>query len=170
MADKSKSLRQKRGGKINISAPTLISAPQSASNSITLADARAQSSRPSTASTTATTGSRRDGGLPRALRPGGTPGQAQNGVGMPTPIPRARNDQTADLVKRRYSTRFTNAPSEGFGEAPPVPTMPSIPSIPRRFATSESDEFGSARRIPIDPALLKDANLDVDKCESTADK
>jgi hypothetical protein len=180
MDDKSKSLRQKRTGKLKISAPTLISAPASANNTIDLKEAAAAaaasssvtapsvaapsvalpsvvapSSRPSTASTVATQSSRRDGGLPQALRTGlGPPGAG----GLPGANPRPRaNDQTADLVKRRYSTRFTNPP-----DLSNVPPMPTLPSMPRKFAQEKAEGLG--KKIVLDPVMMKDANFDAETC------
>ena len=42
---------------------------------------------------------------------------------------------TSDLVKRRYSTRFTNLPDFSNADAPPVP---SLPALPAQFAQSNS--------------------------------
>ena len=41
--------------------------------------------------------------------------------------PRTAGTDTSDLVKRRYSTRFTGGPSQD-GAPPPVPAMPSLPA------------------------------------------
>lgn len=152
-----KSLRQKRGGKLKISGPTLISAPKSATSStISIKDAAARQevSRPSTAGTSA---SRRDG-IPGALKTGagGVPGSG--------PIPRSRdrpaNDQTADLVKRRYSTRFTNLPDYS-----DTSLAPAVPQMPGRFLAGGADDIGGRKPIQFDESLFSDPNFDAEACK-----
>ena len=68
---------------------------------------------------------------------------------------------TSDLVKRRYSTRFTNLPDFSNADAPPVP---SIPAIPAQFAQSDSRP-SSARQnqqLQLDASALKDPNLQIE--------
>ena len=68
---------------------------------------------------------------------------------------------TSDLVKRRYSTRFTNLPDFSNTDAPPVP---SIPALPAQFAQSDARP-SSARQnqqLQLDPNALKDPNLHIE--------
>ncbi len=68
---------------------------------------------------------------------------------------------TSDLVKRRYSTRFTNLPDFSNAEVPPVP---SIPAIPPQFVQSDSRP-STARQdqhLQPDAAALKDPNLQIE--------
>jgi hypothetical protein len=137
------SLRQKRGGKlgskIQISAPTLISAPASASNATDISSKRSQ---PST--------------LPGAGLPGN-----------PRPRERPRDDKTADLVKRRYSTRFTTLPTDWDSTASPVPSVPSLPTVPSQFAVQPPARGGKlieGRTIKADPAVLKDPKFEAEDC------
>jgi hypothetical protein len=68
--------------------------------------------------------------------------------------------QTSDLVKRRYSTRFNNLPSDFDATAPPVPSVPSLPS---QFAqTTDRGRGPSPGRGPglnVDVKALRDPNL-----------
>ncbi|KAL2044379.1 hypothetical protein N7G274_003084 [Stereocaulon virgatum] len=69
---------------------------------------------------------------------------------------------TSDLVKRRYSTRFTNLPDFSNANAPPVPTIPTLPS---QFAQSDSRPSTArpGQKITVDVNALKDSNLHVEK-------
>ena len=69
---------------------------------------------------------------------------------------------TSDLVKRRYSTRFTNLPDFSSANAPPVP---SIPTLPSQFAQSDSRPSTArpGQKITVDVNALKDNNLQVEK-------
>jgi len=78
-------------------------------------------------------------------------------------------DRTADLVKRRYSTRFVGQPYD----AGPVPTMPAMPNIPLRFqqqqtSVSPSREGRSPERpgqgLRVDPRALRDPHLQPEQC------
>ncbi|KAI9677136.1 MAG: exocyst complex component exo84 [Bathelium mastoideum] len=79
-----------------------------------------------------------------------------------------RQDKTADLVKRRYSTRFNAIPQDG---APPLPGMPGLPQMPTQYKNQQpppsKDERrpGSSKgqRIPIETRALKDPNLQPEK-------
>ena len=77
----------------------------------------------------------------------------------------ASTANTSDLVKRRYSTRFTNLPDFSNANAPPVP---KIPTLPPQFAQSDSrpSTGRQAQKIPIDIKLLKENNLSVEKYAS----
>ena len=69
---------------------------------------------------------------------------------------------TSDLVKRRYSTRFTNLPDFSSTNVPPVPT---IPTLPPQFAQSDTRPSiaRQGQKIPLDVNVLKDTNLQVEK-------
>jgi hypothetical protein len=127
------SLRKKRTVKPKISAPKQISGPLPAGIA---ADQRRIANTPPS------------GGLPGAPRPRERP---QNG------------DRTADLVKRRYSTRFTNLPQDFNAGAPP---LPSVPSIPGRFAVQPPSRDGQAggQRLKVDAKVLSDAKLQPEQC------
>ncbi|KAF2754602.1 hypothetical protein EJ05DRAFT_541167 [Pseudovirgaria hyperparasitica] len=134
------SLRKKKKTKPQISAPKQISAP-----------------------------------LPQGVPvPGGTiPRPRQDGSPAPSsgsgrdagvrPRPRPQqSDVTADLVKRRYSTRFTQMPDfNGDG----VPPMPSVPAIPKQSMQPPPSRDGRAsagegeKKIRVDPKALRDPNL-----------
>ena len=67
---------------------------------------------------------------------------------------------TSDLVKRRYSTRFTSLPDFSNADAPPVP---SVPTIPAQFAQPDSRPSSSRQnqKLQLDTNALKDPNLQV---------
>jgi hypothetical protein len=138
MDEKSKgiSLRKKRSVRPTISAPKQISAPLPSG----LSAGQSTQSRPTA----------NDGGLPTGPRPRERP---QNG------------DRTADLVKRRYSTRFAQLPQDyNGGDAPPMPTVPSIPS---QFAVQPPTQDGqerSGQRIRVDTKSLRDPSLQPEQC------
>lgn len=81
-------------------------------------------------------------------------------------------DRTADLVKRRYSTRFVNLPSEA-GLAPPVPSVPQIPGqyglgisssrSPSRDGQGRSPDRGG-QKVKVDVKALRDSNLQPEQC------
>lgn len=88
---------------------------------------------------------------------------------IPAPSPRPRpsingTDRTADLVKRRYSTRFAQPTDDGL-------PIPGIPQLPAQYASSvrsgrsnRSPERAPGQRIRIDLKALRDPNLLPDKC------
>ncbi|KAF2672139.1 hypothetical protein BT63DRAFT_438002 [Microthyrium microscopicum] len=157
MDDKGKSLRQKRTGKLKISNPTLISAPKAANNTIDLKEAASRPSTASTTATTATSATRNRDGLPGSLQ-AGAGGPAGGLPGGPRARPR-NTDQTADLVKRRYSTRFQ--PQQDLGDA--APPVPSMPSMPKRYAQPLQEETSEGRVITVDPTVLQDGKYDPDR-------
>jgi exocyst complex component 8 len=73
--------------------------------------------------------------------------------------------QTSDLVKRRYSTRFANLPSDFDPTAPPVPT---VPSLPRQYAPSGGQGRGASpgggRGLTVDLNALRDPGLRPEQC------
>lgn len=91
------------------------------------------------------------------------------GGGFPNaPRPRERprdGNKTADLVKRRYSTRFTDLPTDYSTGAPP---LPSIPPIPGQFAVQPPSRDGqpSGQRLKVDAKALSDPNLRTEQCRS----
>ena len=91
---------------------------------------------------------------------------------------RPGKDKTSDLVKRRYSTRFTGG--AGFGQqdgglAPPMPSMPAqYAGAGARGGASGEDRSRSPSRegrspergqgkLKVDTRALKDTNLQADK-------
>jgi hypothetical protein len=127
------SLRKKRTVKPKISAPKQISGPL-----------------PPGAKDPNETLNRRAGmagGLPVAPRPRERP---QNG------------DRTADLVKRRYSTRFNTTPDYTAG-APPVPGLPKMPG---KFAVQppiREEAPSGGQRLQVDVKALADPKLQPEK-------
>lgn len=135
---KKRTVKPPKGGAPTISAPRQISAPMPTG----LAAATLSSSgRPSNEST-------------------------RSGKRLDAPRPRPGADKTADLVKRRYSQRITQLPSD-FGNGAPMPDMPQIPSKFREAPPSRDGRpqtSGDGRGIKIDPRALQDENLQVDRC------
>lgn len=143
------SLRQKRtGGKLKIGNPVLISAPQSATlNTIDIGSKEISSISSRNTSTTTL-----------ATLPGNNP------------RPRTRDDnRTADLVKRRYSTRFANLGEAESGDA--VPGVPSLPAVfqirppPSRDGGSSLAPSFRTTPLKVDAAMLKDPQFNADDCE-----
>ncbi|KAE8152399.1 Cullin repeat-like-containing domain protein [Aspergillus avenaceus] len=84
-----------------------------------------------------------------------------------TPAARERapqKDATSDLVKRRYSTRFNQAPEF---DAPPVPGVPKLPSqftaLSPPQATSRRPSTESSGPPQVDLNALRDPSLPVDR-------
>ncbi|KAF2228448.1 hypothetical protein EV356DRAFT_538087 [Viridothelium virens] len=79
-----------------------------------------------------------------------------------------RQDKTADLVKRRYSTRFNAIPQDG---APPLPGLPGLPQMPTQYKNQppppSRDErppgSSSGQRIAVESRALRDPNLQPEK-------
>ena len=65
--------------------------------------------------------------------------------------PGRQGGNTADLVKRRYSTRFVQLSDFNNADAPPIPKL-NLPGL------------GSTQGIDVDKAALKDPSLDPEKC------
>jgi hypothetical protein len=83
------------------------------------------------------------------------------------PVPRPRPslggpDRTADLVKRRYSTRFANYPQD-------AERAPSVPNIPQHLAAQSRSNRSPERRaapgepIRVDVNALRDPDLQPDQ-------
>lgn len=68
---------------------------------------------------------------------------------------------TSDLVKRRYSTRFTHLPDFSNTNVPPVPP---IPTLPPQFAQSDTrpSTARQGQKVLLDVNVLKDTNLQVE--------
>lgn len=93
-------------------------------------------------------------------------------VGLPSgpkaPRPRPQNgDATADLIQRRYSTRFATLPTDFDVTAPP---LPSVPKVPAQFAVQPPSRdgmpFSSGQRVRVDLQALSNPNLKPDQCMS----
>lgn len=107
------------------------------------------------------------GPLPPGLT-GNAPSRAGPGGGPPNaPIPRERprdGNKTAELVKRRYSTKLgSDWPTDFSAGAPPVPSLPPIPS---QFAVKppSRNEQLPVLRLKFDPNALADPNLRPEQC------
>jgi exocyst complex component 8 len=150
-----KSLRQKRSGKLKISAPTLISAPASATtNTIAI-----QSSQPPSSST-----SRREG-----IAPGTAAALRLVANGSTESIPRSvmstrsKDDRTADMVKRRYSTRFNQLPDIDLPAMPAVPAMHAM-YAPRKLSSRDGEMPKGTRTLQIEPGMLQEGNFRAEEC------
>lgn len=100
-------------------------------------------------------------------RPSGpTPQQSQPGSSRT--IPKERNAETSDLVKRRYSTRYNQLPNFGGGDTPAVPALPpalkrrSGPPSPKRPSTRDGAREAGAP-LNVDEDILSDPNLQADR-------
>ncbi|KAI9821904.1 MAG: exocyst complex component exo84 [Pycnora praestabilis] len=86
-------------------------------------------------------------------------GDGRSHLGVPRERPQL-GGQTSDLVKRRYSTRFTQGTVDWTVGAPPVP---SVPSIPNQFggqqAAGRGGPFGLSHAISVDINAFKDPSL-----------
>lgn len=91
-------------------------------------------------------------------------GSAKTSVDTPRERPKLGGN-TSDLVKRRYSTRFTQVPDFSNAGAPPIPSVPAIPS---QSAPHEPGHGAPppGQGIPIDINALRDPALQAEKCES----
>lgn len=84
---------------------------------------------------------------------------SQTSFAAPRPRPSlAGPDRTADLVKRRYSTRFANYPQD-------AERAPSVPNIPAHLAQSRPNRSPDRRgeRIRVDVNALRDPHLQPDQ-------
>jgi hypothetical protein len=97
------------------------------------------------------------------------PSEESNRPGTKLDAPRERPqraDKTADLVKRRYSQKILQLPSD-FGNGAPMPDMPAIPSQ-YRSAPSGRDvrppPSSDGRSLKVDVKALRDPNFKPDQC------
>lgn len=83
------------------------------------------------------------------------------------PAKAQQNDATSDLVKRRYSTRFNQAPDFD-AKAPPVPTLPQVPPSLAGLEPPGARPSPDPSHTPkVDLNALRDPSLPVDRCELT---
>ncbi|KAL1597951.1 exocyst complex component exo84 [Paraconiothyrium brasiliense] len=144
--NKKRSDKSKKGGPPVISAPRQISAPMPAGLGATTLSSAQNSGRPSNESS-------RSGQRP-----------------LDAPRPRERpqrpgQDKTADLVKRRYSQKITQLPSD-FGNGMPMPDMPQIPAQFREAPPSRDGRppgSSDGRSFKPDRRQLADDNLKPDQ-------
>lgn len=146
--NKKRSDKSKKGGAPVISAPRQISAPMPAGLGATTLSSAQNSGRPSNES------SRSGQRPPDAPRPRERP-------------QRPGQDKTADLVKRRYSQKITQLPSD-FGNGMPMPDLPQMPAQFRQAPPSrDARPPGSSdgRSFKPDRRQLADDNLKPDQCK-----
>jgi hypothetical protein len=104
------------------------------------------------------------------LSSSGRPSNESSRSGKRLDAPRERPqraDKTADLVKRRYSQRITQLPSD-FGNGAPMPDMPQIPDQFREAPPSRDGRppgSSDGRGIKVDKRALEDPSLKPDQCE-----
>lgn len=145
---KKRSDKNKKGGPPVISAPRQISAPMPVGLGAATLSSAQNSGRPSNES------SRSGQRPPDAPRPRERP-------------QRPGQDKTADLVKRRYSQKITQLPSD-FGNGMPMPDLPQIPSQYRDAPPSRDGrqpEGADGRSFKPDRRQLADDNLKPDQCK-----
>lgn len=70
-------------------------------------------------------------------------------------------EKTADLVKRRYSTRFVQTVDFSNAEAPPLPSDHPANVNPKLNLPAS----GPANSVNVDITALKDPDLDPEKCK-----
>lgn len=115
--------------------------------------------------------------IPSLHAPVWTPSQnlspSQNTSQTSLPIPRPRpsisggTDKTADLVKRRYSTRFAQPQDNEL--PPPIPGLPQFPAQyaskpPSSRSGRSPDRRREGQHIPINVKALTDPHLKPDQC------
>ena len=102
-------------------------------------------------------------GLPSHIKPSAELGKYSTPRERPP-----QGDKTADLVKRRYSTRFAQLPQDVNAGAPPVPALP-IPdqyaSIPPSRDGPQRQGSSERRRLQLDPKILADPTLTPERGE-----
>ena len=74
---------------------------------------------------------------------------------------------TSDLVKRRYSSRFTQGAVPDFNKFDGAPAVPRIPNIPSQFGPNgpEKGAAAIAQDLSVDLRALKDSQLEPEKCK-----
>ena len=149
MSEKQKgiSLRKKRTKKKDaptISAPRQISAPMPVNAAGIGAATQSSSVRPSMDSSRS----------------------RSKGPGPDGPQQRQRADKTADLVKRRYSQKIMQLPSDFPGSGAPMPDLPQMPSQFRDKSQTRDgrpDQSADGRGLKVDMRALRDPNLQADQ-------
>lgn len=74
---------------------------------------------------------------------------------------------TSDIVKRRYSTRFTTVPKFTADGAPSVPALPTS-----SFHSAQSQQVipsSSHQTLSVDQGALRETGLDADQCKTSTD-
>ena len=80
-----------------------------------------------------------------------------------------RGANTADLVKRRYSTRFNQPLDFGNANAPPIPSIPAIPSL--GYSSQPLPRTGpveKSHKVAVDTNVLKESSLQTEKYATDA--
>ena len=102
---------------------------------------------------------------PSLRAPNWNPSQNASDASLPIPRPRpsiSGTDRTADLVKRRYSTRFAQ-PSQDSESIPPIPGVPRLPAsyAPSKASSraARSPERRPGQRLRIDVKTMRDPLL-----------
>ena len=91
------------------------------------------------------------------------PGVTSNSKALP-PQRQNAGGATSDIVKKRYSVRYNQAPDFNADNAPPVP---SLPSIPQKHAKQVSvGESGPTPEQRVELRALKDPSLQAETCEN----
>jgi len=89
-----------------------------------------------------------------------------NGAGNLLDVPRERpqlSGKTSDLVKRRYSTRFTQLPDFSQDGISPIPSVP--PLLGQLSQPPSRDGHPSGSQAPsVDIKALQDPDLDPETC------
>lgn len=152
MSEKQKgiSLRKKRGDKSKKKAPT-ISAPRQISAPMPTGPGLGAATQPSSGRPSQDSSRSRS----RGPQDDGRPAQQ-----------RQRSDKTADLVKRRYSQKIMQLPSDFPGSGAPMPDMPQIPSQFRdksQTRDARPDRSVDGRGLQVDMRALRDPNLQAEQ-------
>lgn len=72
---------------------------------------------------------------------------------------------TSDLVKRRYSTRFTTLGDFTNADAPPIPSLPSG-DLKQPVQPKYQTDLAQSPKIDVDLAVLRDTELEAEKCKA----
>ena len=89
-----------------------------------------------------------------------------NGAGNFLDVPRERpplSGKTSDLVKRRYSTRFTQIPDFSQDGIPSIPPIPSLPGQLNKPPSRDGHPAGS-QAPSVDMGALQDPGLQPEQC------
>ena len=146
------SLRKKRTVKPKISAPRQISGP-------------IQGSLTSSTTDVSRLGSVDRSGSLDAIRAGSVDSTASGVRPRLRERPTDGSDRTADLLKRRYSTRYTNLQDFAAGDVPAVPTLPGsrAGSVP----PSRDGRPTTSGGVRVDAQALRDPNLRPEQCKAS---
>lgn len=90
------------------------------------------------------------------------PPSGQNGPAVRAVAERPKlGGNTSDLVKRRYSTRFTQLPDFSNADAPPIPQPPADHLIQQRTRLAPATN----QKIKVDILALRDPDLQAEHCK-----